>query len=254
MKRKQDEVYFEQGWVKFVEDNSLSDGDFLTFVYNGDRIFEVSIYGPDGCKEVRAVTEADDDEEDSSNDTDAISESEVVTTIPRSKNKGKSKVGVVEESDDDEEDSIYTDTETETDTGFPGKSKLTEDVDDSVKLQRERVKPKIKNPEAYLDNPRNIYFETGVKKRIYELLIHAQLVKDYSLKFEKNIYYIDNHKNGKLEAKTTMWKDQRVYIKKWQRICKRNSLKKEDGILCELFRRQGLVYAVKVHIIREKDL
>ncbi|XP_024005760.1 B3 domain-containing protein At4g34400 [Eutrema salsugineum] len=334
MKRKQDEVYFEQGWVKFVKDNSLSDGDFLTFVYNGDRIFEVSIYGPDGCKEVRAVTEADDDEEDSSNDTDAISESEVANTIPRTKNKGKSKVEVVEEeSDDDEEDSIYADTETETgskfkmaktiprsinkgkmkeevvegadedsdsdyneafggldfeenfnsdssyapdseDTatyvepkvknlkkkGFPGKSKLTEDVDvtsDSVKppkKRRERVKPKIKNPEAYLDNPRNVYFETGVKKRRFELLVHAQLVKDYSLKFEKNIYFIDNHNAGKLLAETAVWNDERVCIKGWQHICERNQVKKEDGILCELFRKRELVYAIKVHIIKAKDL
>ncbi|ESQ53685.1 hypothetical protein EUTSA_v10025812mg [Eutrema salsugineum] len=306
MKRKQDEVYFEQGWVKFVKDNSLSDGDFLTFVYNGDRIFEVSIYGPDGCKEVRAVTEADDDEEDSSNDTDAISESEVANTIPRTKNKGKSKVEVVEEeSDDDEEDSIYADTETETGSKFKmaktiprsiNKGKMKEEVvegadEDSdsdyneafggldfeenfnsdssyapdsedtatyvepkVKNLKKKVKPKIKNPEAYLDNPRNVYFETGVKKRRFELLVHAQLVKDYSLKFEKNIYFIDNHNAGKLLAETAVWNDERVCIKGWQHICERNQVKKEDGILCELFRKRELVYAIKVHIIKAKDL
>lgn len=79
-------------------------------------------------------------------------------------------------------------------------------------------------------------------------------MKDYDLKFEKMVYYIDHHKDGKLQAKATQWSDHRVCIMKWNHICKRNKLKKGDGILCELKRRQGVVYAVIIHIVREKDL
>jgi len=32
------------------------------------------------------------------------------------------------------------------------------------------VDPMIKNPERYLDDPKNIHFETNVKNRLYELV------------------------------------------------------------------------------------
>ncbi|XP_056863066.1 B3 domain-containing protein At4g34400-like isoform X2 [Raphanus sativus] len=382
LKQEEEEVYFEQGWPNFVKDNDLVDGDFMTFVYNGDNVFEVSIYGLDGCKQARAVAELEDDEEKedsicalSTDDTSA--ESEEANTVQRSNDKGKAKVGAVEDSDDEEEDSVYSlnnikDTDTgsssefemantilrsknkgkskeevikeesdgkedsdhslnsedeETETGSEskmaknkgkkkkkvvessdsdyaeefgrldleedssssdssyapdsedtathvkrkvkspkkkGKSKVIKDVvgvgDSSCAVEgvkkekktREKVKAIIENPEVYLDDPTNIHFETGVKNRKYELLVHAQLVKDYCLRFKDYISYIDP--KGKLEAKTAKWGDQRVCIKKWAKICDRNKLKKQDRVVCELLRKKDLVYAVKIHIIRAKHL
>lgn len=96
MKEMQDEVHFTEGWSKFVEDNSLVDGDFMTFVYNGDCVFEVSVYdGRTACKVISAVdTEVEDDTHtliSSSKDTDSGSESETrANVILRSKNKGSS--------------------------------------------------------------------------------------------------------------------------------------------------------------------
>ncbi|KAL0660309.1 hypothetical protein Bca4012_080894 [Brassica carinata] len=287
MKRKRDEVHFGKGWNKFVTDNSLTDGDFLTFVYNGANVFEVSIYGLGGCKEMRAVTEVEEVKEDSvvslsSTDSDTNSKSEVANTI--SKNKGKSQVVEVEdESEEAEAETCSESTVAKTTTGSRNKGKKKEKVvgssnedsdsdyteanedsesDDTEasdqlnafsessnnvaqpKKKRERVTiKKIKDPEKYLVDPKNVFFETNVKNRPYELLVSAQLVKDYDLKFKKLVYYTDYHKDGKLQAKTTKWKDNRVCIKKWNRICKRNKLKKGDGILCELKRKEGFVYA-----------
>ncbi|KAJ0235374.1 B3 DNA binding domain-containing protein [Hirschfeldia incana] len=380
VKQEEEEVYFEQGWPKFVKDNDLVDGDFLTFVYNGDNVFEVSIYGLDGCKQARAVAEVDEEKEEvsicalSSDDTDdtvqrsndkgkakveavddsddddeeadsvyslnnskdtdtgSSSEFEMANTVLRSKNKGKSKEEVIQEGSDGNEDSDHSlnseDKETDTgseskmaknkgkkkkkvvessdsdyaeefgrldleedssssdssyapdseDTathvkrkvtspkkkGSQGKSKVIKDVvevgDSScavdgvkkVTKTREKVKAIIENPEVYLDDPTNIHFETGVKNRKYELLVHAQLVKDYCLRFKDYISYIDP--KGTLEAKTAKWKDQRVCIKKWVKICDRNKLKKQDRVVCELLRKKDLVYAVKIHIIRAKHL
>ncbi|KAF8064713.1 hypothetical protein N665_1172s0010 [Sinapis alba] len=393
LKQEEEEVYFEQGWPKFVKDNALVDGDFMTFVYNGDNVFEVSIYGLDGCKQARAVAEVEDEDEEeeeedsicalsSDDDTEDTSvESEKANTVQRSNDKGKAKVEAVDDSDDEEE-SVYTlsngkDTDTgsfseskmantilrsknkgkskeeeikeeesdgkedndhsinsedkETDTGSEsktiqrtkkkgkkkekvvessdsdyaeefgrldleeedssssdssydpdsedtathvkpkvtspkkkcsqGKSKVIKDVVEvgatscaveGVKKTREKVKAIIENPEVYLDDPTNIHFETGVKNRKYELLVHAQLVKDYCLRFKDYISYIDP--KGSLLAKTAKWKDQRVCIKKWVKICDRNKLKKQDRVVCELLRNKNLVYAVKIHIIRGKHL
>ncbi|XP_010460626.1 PREDICTED: B3 domain-containing protein At4g34400-like [Camelina sativa] len=329
-----DEVHFAQGWPKFVEDNTLNDGDFLTFVYNGNHIFEVSIFRSDGCKETSEVFEVSEDEGDSvcslsSDNTETRSKPEMENPIPQGTDKGKSKVELVEDSDEDE-DSVYSEsseeTETESDSGSEfrigkttpkrknkGKKKDQEVVpveeesseedgdgdsdsdyieafgqlavedesnsEDSsyapeeedtaasttcVKAKvanlkrkdaakkRKKVDPKIKNPETYLDDPKNIHFETNVKNRLYELLVHAQLVKDYCLRFGDYVDYIDRF--GKLRAKTAKWKDQRVCIKRWMRICKRNRLTKEDRVLCELLRRGSFVYAIKLHVVRGKNL
>ncbi|CAH2076784.1 unnamed protein product [Thlaspi arvense] len=274
--KKRNEVYFGQGWSKFVEDNSLTSGDFMTFVYNGDRIFEVSIYGADGCKEVRAVAEVEDVEEDSV--LSLSSDDDTDTTVLRNTNNGKSRVGTAEESDD-EEDSVSTDTEAVSRSKMAktitrSRNKVTR-VTPNVKktLQKKKggsstrtkkemfppllsitAKPMIKDPEAYLDDPTNIHFETAMKNRKFELLINAQTVKDYSLEFQDKVLYIDNHKDGNLEAKALKWGDQRVCIKGWKVICKRNELTEGDRVLCELFRQGRLVYAVKLHIVREKDL
>ncbi|RID75590.1 hypothetical protein BRARA_B02627 [Brassica rapa] len=314
LKQEEEEVYLEQGWPKFVKDNALVDGDFMTFVYNGDNIFEVSIYGLDGCKQARAMAEEEEEEgegEDSicalsSDDTeDTNAESESANTVQRSNDKGKAKVEADDEEEEEEEDSVYSlsnskDTDTGTSSEFEmantilrsktkGKKKkevvessdsdyaeefgrldldLEEDStssdssyapdsdeDTATHVKRKavtKVKAIIENPEVYLDDPTNIHFETGVKNRKYELLVHAQLVKDYCLRFKDYIYYLDP--KGKLEAKTAKWKDQRVCIKKWVKICDRNKLKKQDRVVCELLRNKDLVYAVKIHIIRGKHL
>ncbi|KAF8053625.1 hypothetical protein N665_1390s0009 [Sinapis alba] len=316
LKEEEEEVYFEQGWPKFVKDNALVDGDFMTFVYNGDNVFEVSIYGLDGCKQARAVAEVEDEDEEEEEDSicalssdddteDTSVESEKANTVQRSNDKGKAKVEAVDDSDDEEE-SVYTlSNGKDTDTGSFSESKMantilrsknkgkkkkkvvessdsdyaeefgrldleeedssssdssydpdSEDTATHVKPKvtspKKKVKAIIENPEVYLDDPTNIHFETGVKNRKYELLVHAQLVKDYCLRFKDYISYIDP--KGSLLAKTAKWKDQRVCIKKWVKICDRNKLKKQDRVVCELLRNKDLVYAVKIHIIRGKHL
>ncbi|VVB10381.1 unnamed protein product [Arabis nemorensis] len=272
--KKPDGVYFGKGWSKFVEDNQLKDGDSLMFLYDGDRIFEVSIYGEDGCKEVRAAVEVIEIEEDS---VCSLTITDTNNSSEQSENKGKSKVDDSDEESDPENpssDSSYSPDDIDIDTDmedfitalteqqmknsgkreFSGKSKSVKNVDSASCSKAKKAKklvPKIKNPEKYLKNPSNPYFETSLKNRHYELLIHAQLVKDYNLKFEQTIEYIDGFE--KLKGNSVQWGD-RMCIKNWNQICERNHLKEEDRILCELFRKQNVVYAIQLHIVRGKDL
>ena len=92
MIKRRNEVYFGQGWSKFVEDNRLRDGDVLTFVYDGSRSFTVDIYGGSrACKEVRAVAQVisvDDDDDDDKEDTNPSSEPEMAQTVPNARNQG----------------------------------------------------------------------------------------------------------------------------------------------------------------------
>ncbi|KAJ6844666.1 B3 domain-containing protein-like isoform X2 [Iris pallida] len=44
------DLYFQEGWDDFVEDNSISTGEFLVFFYTGGGGFDVAAYGTSGCE------------------------------------------------------------------------------------------------------------------------------------------------------------------------------------------------------------
>ncbi|CAJ2675514.1 unnamed protein product [Trifolium pratense] len=52
---RDDTVYFEDGWQRFVKDHSLKENDFLLFKYNGESLFEVFIFeGESNCEKAAA--------------------------------------------------------------------------------------------------------------------------------------------------------------------------------------------------------
>lgn len=44
------DVYFEDGWQKFLRDNSLGDCEFLLFNYDGKMHFTIQIFDKSGCE------------------------------------------------------------------------------------------------------------------------------------------------------------------------------------------------------------
>lgn len=46
--------YLQKGWPQFVQDNSLTHGDFLTFSYNGKSTFYVKVFATNGCRKISA--------------------------------------------------------------------------------------------------------------------------------------------------------------------------------------------------------
>ncbi|KAJ6848372.1 B3 domain-containing protein-like [Iris pallida] len=49
------DLSFREGWECFVADNAVSFGEFLIFVYRGDAVFDVAVYGTSGCRRGDAV-------------------------------------------------------------------------------------------------------------------------------------------------------------------------------------------------------
>ncbi|XP_004290392.1 PREDICTED: B3 domain-containing protein Os01g0723500-like isoform X1 [Fragaria vesca subsp. vesca] len=43
-------VYFKDGWQEFLKDNSVEDGDFVVFEYEGNMNFNVQIFDNSGCE------------------------------------------------------------------------------------------------------------------------------------------------------------------------------------------------------------
>uniref|UniRef100_A0A3Q7ERM3 TF-B3 domain-containing protein n=1 Tax=Solanum lycopersicum TaxID=4081 RepID=A0A3Q7ERM3_SOLLC len=43
-------LYFQYGWEKFIEDNSVEVGDFLVFDYDGNKMFDFKLLGRTKCE------------------------------------------------------------------------------------------------------------------------------------------------------------------------------------------------------------
>ncbi|CAH2064241.1 unnamed protein product [Thlaspi arvense] len=222
MKRIRQCAYFTSGWSKFAADHDLQDGEFLTFVYDGHRTFEVSVYARDGCKEIRAAVETVEL-------SDADSSSEEDEEDPSVDGGGDITIGEEEEEDpslvgEDEEASqrIYAVDSEESESDAAGLSNL-----------------------EVTDNPS---FTTSLKNRIYELLIPAYVIKDYGLTFGSKITYIDEE--GTMEGVKGKWSDDRTCFKGWDRICRRNRLRPLDEVRCELLHDKNVVHSIKIHVTR----
>ncbi|XP_010530864.1 PREDICTED: B3 domain-containing protein REM21 [Tarenaya hassleriana] len=218
---------FESGWADFVRDNELKPSEFMVFVYKAPCTFLVSIYGVSTCREKRgqvAICEIlRDDEEDESETSD---EEFVPQQTPRSIKLGKCKMGLEK-----------------------GKSRRPLQVGQGSSARPE-AGPAVE-PELYLDNPSNLFFVTGLKNRNFELLVPSRLMKDFNLKFSENLTFIDPI--GTIPARRARWRDNRVCLKEWTRVCRRNNLKAEDKVICELKKTGHEVESIKVHIIRKEE-
>ncbi|KAG7560700.1 DNA-binding pseudobarrel domain superfamily [Arabidopsis thaliana x Arabidopsis arenosa] len=218
-------VYFTTGWSKFAKDHELKNGEFMTFVYDGHRTFEVSVFERFGFKETRAEIQAI---QLSDSHSDSVVEDE----------EDSSDVDV--DDDDDDDDSCGEDEEI---------SQSLYPIDD------EETKTDAAVFEGNLDIQAltNPHFPTRLKNRIYELLIPANVVNDNKLKFGDSVKYIDGE--GTLVGLKGKWADKRICFKGWDRICRRNRLKKhQDTVECELLHDdQRMVHSIRVHVLRRTD-
>ncbi|KFK34581.1 hypothetical protein AALP_AA5G164400 [Arabis alpina] len=214
MNKVREGAYFTTGWSKFAEEHNLKSGEFLTFVYDCNRTFEVSVYGRSCCKEIRAVAQVVE-----------LSDSD-------------------SEEEEEEEDTIMEETDDE--VGFSDDQEINQSV---YPLEEEETETEIDTiGNSNLDGVANPCFDTNLKARIYELLIPAQTVKDHDLRFGETIKYIDGE--GTLEGERGKWTDDRICFKGWDRICRRNRLKEKDTVTCELLHTRNKVHSVKVHVTR----
>ncbi|KAH6819124.1 hypothetical protein C2S51_002727 [Perilla frutescens var. frutescens] len=79
-----DDWFFKKGWPEFVQENSLEEGDFLTFCFVGNSTFLVTIFSTNGCTvEDDHDTSSSDDETSESEDSE-VNESKRIVSRRRS--------------------------------------------------------------------------------------------------------------------------------------------------------------------------
>ncbi|KAJ4875275.1 B3 domain-containing protein [Raphanus sativus] len=112
--------------------------------------------------------------------------------------------------------------------------------------QRKRAEA-IGDPQMYLDDPSNPDFIALSTCGRTVLVFPKQVIKDYDLKFDGRIKFIDGF--GELEAKFGDRKD-RLVVHKWKELYERNDATPEDVITCEILREGDVVRSIKTHFLR----
>ncbi|CAF2137292.1 BnaA02g35370D [Brassica napus] len=231
---QEEEISFGDGWSKFIAENDPIDGDFLQFSYDGSRSFLVSIFRnglpvkPTAPVTIQDIS--DDDEDKTAGDGDEKKEEEDYDQ--------NMIISLSLGSSDEDYDADKTVSEV---------NKADGTLKRGSSSQRIRAQS-IGDPEMYLDDPKNPCFIATSSSCRRMLVIAMQVIKDYDLKFDGTIKFIDGF--GELEGKIGNWKD-RVVVYSWQEIYNRNHAKPGDVIICEILREGGVVRSIKAHFVKK---
>ncbi|CAH8284554.1 unnamed protein product [Eruca vesicaria subsp. sativa] len=108
------------------------------------------------------------------------------------------------------------------------------------------------NPERYLLNPRNPYFEKTLTKTNDVLYVSPVVIEKYSLEFGPQSSSMDFllPDGSKLGGFTKSYCGVHAFLG-WAAVCQKYNLKEGDTVVCELELSGRVVTAVRVHLVNE---
>ncbi|XP_038681809.1 B3 domain-containing protein At5g60140-like [Tripterygium wilfordii] len=233
--KEENGVFFLNGWKELVKDNSVEHEDLLVFRYNGDNIFDFSLFGKSKCEK----EECEEMEE-------RVPEMEGAERVPE---EG-------EEEDDDNSDHDYGyDVEEEkpfrkrrcrekkggfrADAGFKAEGSYG---------KNNTVKTAELKPEKYVHSE-NPYFITRVRIWMEHLLhIPKDWMKEQKIAIRGKVTYL-SPEGRQWPGKVILWNNGRTWIDGWGDFCKANRIRQDDCCICELMQdHRGNI--LQVHIVR----
>ncbi|XP_010483655.1 PREDICTED: B3 domain-containing protein At5g60130-like [Camelina sativa] len=218
------------GWKLIAKDENLKGGDFLEFEFDGSRHFNFCIYERETmCKRRRSCSEQSQEikvESESEEETRATDEDD--------------------DADDDDED----------DSDYDSDAALEEEDNDGDESDDIFVDDAAGDDRHLLDDPENPSFTLRLNpKKQSQLLIPAQVIKDFGLHFPESITIVDPlaKKFGTLEKQIKIQTNGTVFVKGFGSIIRRNNVKTTDKMICEIMKTgdSNLVQTMKIHILRE---
>ncbi|PIN08676.1 hypothetical protein CDL12_18741 [Handroanthus impetiginosus] len=219
-----DESYFEEGWVKFIQENGIEFGDLLVFHYNGDCVFDLKILGKMASK--KEILEAFDfDLRDFVRDKKKERD-EMLKKRTLKRKHGACGVGSSEFKKDD-------------DVALGAQAsdaRKTDNVEDVSPLKT-----------GYMNG--NPYFVTTIREnRNGSLHVPTEIIHDNGIKFHRVVTLRDPDGHA-WHLKVSQWKDGRFWLQGWNQLCKRNHLRVGDVCVCEIVQGRGRVGTyIQVHV------
>ncbi|XP_020273687.1 B3 domain-containing protein REM5-like isoform X2 [Asparagus officinalis] len=209
-----EQIFFQDGWDRFISNNSINLGDFLVFFYDGDVGFDVKIYGTSCCEkrdEFDVKIEAESEE-----DYDAKRPTKVI--------RRKAKKITVDKPEGSE--TCY-------------------------KIFRgAKVSDKAMKAACAFKSPHPHFVTTCKSTPSCYMRIPAGLAKKYNLNM-KNSIDLRDPRGTSWSVKLSTWCDGRLCLSSgWSDLYKENCLKERDACVLEFVQGGTLV---NVHIFRAAD-
>ncbi|KAL3350359.1 hypothetical protein AABB24_023042 [Solanum stoloniferum] len=244
--------YFQYGWEKFIEDNTVEVGDFLIFDYDGNRIFDFKLLGRTKCEKkgvggLKLTVKEEVMEE--------IGVEHQKSAEPKGKNWASDNFNSSSDDDndveymgeeEDEQEDDEDEEEEEEDESEEGENQRA----DTLKKKASRSKAfacKVRNRHDHFGvdifksgraiQPKNPYFVAKIRsKRRDQLYIPVDVVKDYKLELPSSMTIRDSV-GREFVTKLKKWKDGRIWlVGGWRSLCRWNLVEKNDHCICEFVR------------------
>nr|GLL46547.1 B3 domain-containing protein At5g60130-like isoform X1 [Ipomoea trifida] len=205
-------MFSENGWEKVVNDNCVTDGDLLFFIYKDYDVFDFFVVDPFGCEKIgmegeraRVVEVIRKESGDESLDIFVL-EANICKRV-------KKYVKKEEGSDLDTCISVNKDVKKEEDTDSDGNAREEND-DDHHRL--------------YIQ-PENAYLVTRIRqKRRGDLYVPKEVIRDYNLQLPSTVTLRDA-KDRKWKTIVKVWADGQTWLSRgWRGLCQRNLIEEED--------------------------
>ncbi|KAG6384001.1 hypothetical protein SASPL_156203 [Salvia splendens] len=241
MARDGDDFYFDKGWPQFHQENHLKPGDYVSFDYKHDGLFDFILLGGDGCVkkgvgcprssvkvEVEEVYElTDDDDEDY-----AVEQW-----------KKLKEVEIDDESDEDDEIEVLV-------KGSKSRSSTSSSSLRQKKHDKEDYYGRYIFRSGLAVQPQNPYFvSTSRKLRRNVLHIPNEVRERWKLKFESKMLVVDAS-GRKWGSKIKKWNDGRLWCTGgWKRMCAANNISTHDTCICEFVQRGSDDMYMLVHAV-----
>ncbi|KAL2529382.1 putative B3 domain-containing protein [Forsythia ovata] len=258
--------FFEDGWEKFVQDNSMEKRDVFVFKYDGDNLFDVKLLGLSGCekkgvgefrmsvkeetaykrvdheeieddREVEDIYDIDDKEQ--KNETEADREAEELQVS----DDGASEEDDVDSKEDDADEYIEEEEqENKIEEDGEEAKQVANDGDRNAQRRQPIVDPYGNDifASGLVQKPKNPYFVTRTRKaRKDELFIPREVVDDFQVPLPDKMLLIDPE-GRKWETKLCIWKDGRPWYRGgWKNLCRVNFVCEDDRCICEFVKEKG---------------
>ncbi|KAK2454028.1 B3 domain-containing protein REM20 [Trifolium repens] len=282
VRRIGDKLYFEDGWKRFREENSLEENDFLFFTHIENNVFKFKILELSSmCEKVKVIDEEeninmmenhenddggdgndDDDimvEEDEEDDDDDVADDDV---------EDDDEYIIKEEEEENEE--VYK----KCNKSEPQHCRTCKNWDNGSSSAGSILEDDEINAEMYVQ-PGNPYFiAKPLHYRPNELHIPKNIIKDFCICFTKYInlvccnckdmqsndiaYYHNmlpqmNTNHIEKRGKVRTWTNGRILVLGWLDLCKMSKIRENDTCLCEIVLRDNeAIEMIRVHVVRKE--
>ncbi|CAK8570554.1 unnamed protein product [Lathyrus sativus] len=249
-------LYFDDGWKRFKDENSLEQNDFIVFTHIENNVFKIKILELSSrCEKIKLM----DGEEN---------------------NDDMREVGVGHDDDDnvvDDDDDDDYDYDDEGDDEVSRNEYQHCRICKSWGIGSSSTVRKLDvdeiDAEMYIQPGNPYFFPKYYHYRPNELHIPKKVVKDFCLCFTKHVNLVccnckdiesneiaSYHetlptmttKHRKKRGEIRIWKNGRVFALGWANFCAKYKIKESDSCLCEIvLHEEKEIKMIRVHVIRK---